>query len=465
MSRKEDFLRYISEVADKLRESKGPALIVSHYDADGISAASIVCKLLSELGIFYQLKIVEQLTPKMFSSITSSSYNPVFILDMGSGLKRPQIKDKEMFILDHHLPSREDRTDDDVYELNPNLYGIDGSTDISSSGIAYLLARELMDEYVTLSPMALIGALGDRQDVGEKFSFKNINLFILNEAKKYNIVQVRIGLRLFGSLSRSLVKALAYTVDPYIPGISGNEAASLNFLTKIGIKVVKEGKPRTLKDLSEDEVRALATELIKYMINTGLPVSEAERIFGYNYYIRREQSPLADLREFSYVLNACGRMERHDLGIALCLHRSGEHVREALSLLKDYRRVISETLSFIRGNKDAIVRTYERVLHISLGDVINDKTAGAIASLITSSEANTSHKVICVSVNSKDNLVKLSLRKGKKVQKDIHIGEILSKLSEKYGIVGGGHENAGGALIRRDKLNEFLNDLDKMLKI
>lgn len=61
MSRKEDFLRYISEVADKLRESKGPALIVSHYDADGISAASIVCKLLSELGIFYQLKIVEQL--------------------------------------------------------------------------------------------------------------------------------------------------------------------------------------------------------------------------------------------------------------------------------------------------------------------------------------------------------------------------------------------------------------------
>ncbi|HDI31332.1 MAG TPA: DHH family phosphoesterase [Thermofilum sp.] len=464
----QNFLKDINKAGHRLKEINEPALVISHYDADGISSASIITKVLSDIGIFYQLKIVEQLTPELLDHVFSLSYKNVFLLDMGSGVKRPSIKGKNIFILDHHTPedgSSLEGEDSCVYEINPYFYGIDGSTEISSSGIAYFLAKSISEEYVFLSSIALVGALGDRQDVGERFSLKGLNRIIVEEAKRYNLVEEKIGLRLFGPLDRPLVKALAYTFDPFIPGITGDEGGSLNFLKKLGIEISTGDKLRSLKDLSNEEMRKLATGLIKYIISMGLSVSEAERIFGTNYYMvgKDVKSPLRDLREFSYVLNACGRMERHEIGIALCTQHSERYIRMAVDLVKEYRKVISETIGFIRREWNNVLRKFGNLAYIFLGDRISDKIVGAIASLLASSKiGDEPYKVVCVGVKSRYGLIKLSLRKVIE-DENIHLGKILSNLSKKYGKSGGGHKDAGGILVNPDHIEKFFEELKKYI--
>ena len=69
-----------------------------------------------------------------------------------------------------------------VVQVNPLLHGIDGSRDIAASGVSYLFARTLDAKNVDLSPLGLVGALGDQQDKGEKKSLKGVNTLIEEEA-------------------------------------------------------------------------------------------------------------------------------------------------------------------------------------------------------------------------------------------------------------------------------------------
>ncbi len=67
-------------------------------------------------------------------------------------------------------------------QLNPHLYGIDGATDVSGSGVAYFAAKALNPANVDLAPIALVGALGDMQDKYEQRSLKGLNEIIVNDA-------------------------------------------------------------------------------------------------------------------------------------------------------------------------------------------------------------------------------------------------------------------------------------------
>ena len=45
-------------------------------------------------------------------------------------------------------------------QVNPHLFGIDGATDVSGSGVAYFAAKAVNPANVDLAPIALVGALG-----------------------------------------------------------------------------------------------------------------------------------------------------------------------------------------------------------------------------------------------------------------------------------------------------------------
>ena len=53
-------------------------------------------------------------------------------------------------------------------QVNPHLYGIDGATEVSGSGVAYFAAKAVNAENMDLAPIALVGALGDMQDKNEQ---------------------------------------------------------------------------------------------------------------------------------------------------------------------------------------------------------------------------------------------------------------------------------------------------------
>ncbi|HDJ89375.1 MAG TPA: DHH family phosphoesterase, partial [Thermoprotei archaeon] len=346
------FKKHIETITTIIKDkvSQNPVLIVSHYDADGLTSAAILLDLLLHKGISFHLKIVEQIDRDLITFLKETKYPYIILLDLGSGtLKILSQIEKEIFILDHHHPSVYKETVGKIRILNPHLLGIDGSTEISTSGITYFLAKNMdeskSDKYIV---PAIIGALGDRQDIGPHFRLIGLNEIIVKEGLEKGIIKAKIGLRLYGLTRHPLVKALEYTMDPFIPGLSGDENACLLFFKKIGISPVKNNKLRYFSSLSREEVKKLATELIKYAISKGVSVKDAERLFGMKYYIllEEENTMFYDARDYSIVINACGRMERYDLAILLLNNYiSREEIfNKVLEVVKEYRKNIAQFL-------------------------------------------------------------------------------------------------------------------------
>ncbi|MEM0023782.1 MAG: DHH family phosphoesterase [Thermofilaceae archaeon] len=437
------------------------ALLASHYDADGLSAASILLKALTGRGFVVHLLILEQMTPSSFGRLQSlaSDYPLTLLADMGSGSVRELSKLKtSVIVLDHHLLQG---AGGGVVEVNPHRCGIDGSREVSSSGLAYLLAKELLGEKaVDLAPLAIVGALGDRQDVGERFRLIGVNRRIVKEAVEAGLIEERIDLRLFGGPARPIAKALAYTTDPFLPGLTGDEGNAVAFLKSINIEPAIGEKHRTLGELSKEERRKLASELVKLMLKYGYTAGEAERIYGASYVILGEapDSPLRDAREYAQLLNASGRIGSYDVAVALCLGARGDLLLKAINVAAQYRSLLSKAFKCVREEKP--IRESERLMLVDLRgrSFLNERVSGALASLLLPYVK--SGKLLLVALDSPDG-VKISARRADGPQ--VVVGEVLRKAAEKVGGVGGGHERAGGATIPVGRLEEFLAELERVM--
>ncbi|RLE88446.1 MAG: hypothetical protein DRJ96_05825 [Thermoprotei archaeon] len=436
------------------------ALLVSHYDADGLAAASILAHTLVTKGFAVQVVILEQLTPSSLARLEriAPSYPLVIIADMGSSALRELAKlQARVIVMDHHMPGE---ACEDVVEVNPHRVGVDGSREVSSAGLAYLLSKELIGESaVRHSPLAVVGALGDRQDVGRRFRLIGVNRLIVEEGVSSNLIGESIGLRIFGGARRPLIKALAYTTDPFIPGITGDESGALAFLKSIGVSPSRDGEPRTMGDLSREERKKLASALVKHLISLGYPVSEAERIYGATYTILSEPegSPLRDAREYAQLLNANGRMGRYGLAIALGMGARGDTLMEAVNVAGQYRGLLAKAFKCVREEDVVSEGAYYVLVDLRGRTFLNERMSGALASLLTPSLSR--DKLLVVAVDAAEG-IKLSVRRGRDSIK-VNVGEILRRAAQLAGGVGGGHENAGGATIPAEKLGEFLRLLDK----
>ncbi|MEZ0345125.1 MAG: DHH family phosphoesterase [Infirmifilum sp.] len=442
-----------------LRQKEEPVLVISHYDADGLSSASIFSSLFSKLEIPFHLVFVEQTYPDTLEDLPFEDYNSIAFLDLGSGYKdilRQFVSGKNVLIVDHHVPTQ--NVWENLIEINPYNIGLDASTHTSSSTLSYSILRMLMGENKALLPAAIAGALGDRLDVGERFSLIGLNKEVLEIGKRLGIIEESVSLRLFGTKNRPIVEALASTMEPFIPGLSGNPSACIKFLEKIGIPPKTGSAARIVATLTSDEIKHLASELIKYMISQGVNVKEAEKIFGYNYYIVREpeSSPLKNLREYAFTLNALGRLDHYGTAISLNLGHRGRYIARAEDSIKEYRRLLARQLSRIFENQESITRHGKFTIIYFLEDPL-PKLTGPISSIIAnefaSSLKNSEKKIIGVASPTDKGKYKISFRK---IDDNVDIGTLLQKLSRELGFIGGGHPSAGGALIDEKTIDKLL---------
>ena len=70
------------------------------------------------------------------------------------------------------------------------MFGIDGASDVSGSGVAYFVAKAVNRANVDLAPVALVGALGDMQDKYEQRSLCSLNEIIVNDAVAAGLLKV-----------------------------------------------------------------------------------------------------------------------------------------------------------------------------------------------------------------------------------------------------------------------------------
>lgn len=462
-------------MAEKIRESQNITL-VSHIDADGLSSCSIAKKALDRLGINAEIKFIRNIDDPTIELISKNSFDYAWFVDLGSGSMRTLRKyGVKSLITDHHVPDeyeipKESRTDllkfaeeaEDplITQVNPHMCDLNGSYEISGAGCTFLVARELDRRNEDLVRMAIVGAIGDVQDSNSGI-LEGMNREFIEIGKRHGILDVKRDLTFFGRTSRPLYRFLELSGDVYIPGITNNFSGAIKFLKSLNISVKNsEGKWRTYNDLAEGERKTLIAALVERLIKAGESPDLAFSIIGETYIFPDEDKslPVWDAKEFSTLLNSCGRYEKGEVGIAVAMGDRGKSLHEALSLLKDHRknlilgydRVISEGLKSLKS-----------IDYFYAGNSINDNIIGIIANMVLSGNGEKNERPLMTMADSPDGMIKISMRAAKTFLKyGIDLAEVVRINAEKNGGVGGGHDLAAGGTVPSEKREKFLNDVD-----
>ena len=447
-----DFSQTLAQAAEKLILIEKPIKIISHIDTDGITSASILVRTLQKLDKNFSLSFVKQLSHKILSQLKQENYSIYIFLDLGSANIqeiKDNLKEKQIFILDHHLFQN---IENDFIHINPHLFGINNELEISGSGIVYFLSKTINLENKNLSHLAIIGAIGDMQ---ERKGFLGLNNEILQDSIDSNKIEVSTGLRMFGSYTRPLYKLLQYSTDPYIPGITGNEESTLKFLENL--KINKEKK---LFELDEEETKSLVTAIILQRLGSE---SSPEDVLGKIYLLKDEpeDSLIKDCREFSTLLNSCGRLNKPSLGVGACLNDSNTK-QKALLLLNDYKKELINSLNwFYQSRNSPSIIEKENLVIINAEDNIRDTIIGTITSIISKSNLYNDGTILISLAHTLEEDTKISVRSVGK--NNINLKEILSKITEKLNCKAGGHVNAAGSIIPQEKEQEFINLAQQIL--
>ena len=133
--------------------------IISHNDADGISAAAVIANALKEENVQFHTTIVPRLKEDVINQLRHEQHDLFIFSDMGSSfVKEFNTFKSDVIIADHHQVD-ETESESNVVHVNPHLFEIDGSKDLSGAGSAYLCVRNLDKKH--LAYFALVGAFGD----------------------------------------------------------------------------------------------------------------------------------------------------------------------------------------------------------------------------------------------------------------------------------------------------------------
>ena len=462
------FFESVSRAAKKISEAVKEdryIYVFSHLDADGIAAAGIVGKALYRLDARFRVRITQWVDEKIVDEILEEKPGMVIFTDLGSdyaNLLRQKAPEMEIVVLDHHQTGGE--TTRDFPCVNPHLHGIDGARDISSSGVAYFVARAIDEANMDLAPIAVVGALGDLQDKYDQRRLGGLNEKIVEDAQSRGLLAVEKDLIFFGRETRPIHKTLASTTNPFIMGISGEEDKSLAFLVSLDIKPKHGDKWRALRDLTEDEKRRLCSALADYLLSKGLRY-EISNLIGHVYTLSREEpwTPLRDGREFAVLLNATGRMDKPGVGVAICMGDRGTALEEANKILEEYRRTINKYLGWIMEKPERI-RELENIYVVYGEDFIDDKIVGAISSILSTSLPNPEKPLIAYADVKEEGLVKVSARTVDAVTyKGVNLGEIMQIAAEKCLGKGGGHDVAAGAQIPIENVDAFIKLVNELV--
>ena len=454
------------------------AVVVSHIDADGISAAAIASSALETAGIEHEVIFLKKLDEEAVGMLGRRSEDSlVWLTDLGSACAS-RFGASNVVITDHHeLEDPGKRPDAPVQttlfssaglaHLNPHSFGYAGARDISGAGLAYMVAIEMDERNKRLVGLPIVGAIGDMQDL-EARKLTGLNAGIVESGVRLGKVRRGLDLRLFGTETRSLPRLLEYSSDPFLPGLTGNSVACEEFLRMLKVEMMQNDEPRHWSGLADSERNRILAALSRLILENGGSPKDVERLTGevYTFPGERKGSPTREAREFATLLNSCGRNEMAHLGMEICKGGRGEALEQALVLLREHRENISNALFFVR---DVGVTRTETVQYFHCADQVKDTLVGAIVGILLSSgEADRTKPLIGFAVSkepSGEYKIKVSIRTTfDLVGRGLNLSSAVRDAAMSVGGIGGGHNVAAGATIPLGKEEEFLACLEKNIR-
>ncbi|NVM54437.1 MAG: DHH family phosphoesterase [Candidatus Helarchaeota archaeon] len=446
--------------------------ISSHIDADGIAAAGIICSALSRLGARYHLRIFRQLETEFIKSLAQEKQKSFIFSDFGSGqieILSKVLPTEDIIILDHHQPLSPSPKHSNILEINPHLFGVDGSTEISGAGVCFLIAQTLDPQTnLNLLPLALVGALGDTQDKAKQHTLLGLNAKIAELGMKENLIQIEKDLYFPYSEMKPIQRVLMETTDPFLPDLTGNEEACVRFLGSIGIPLYVGDNWRTISDLSTEEKKNLTTQLTQLILSHDGTSEQASSLVSTHYkFLTETELYLKDGRTYAALINACGRTRNPGIGVAVCMGDRDVPYRRAQDLLIKYQETLNQFLENLKHPGTIRETDY---LQYFYGGQLDETMVGRIATIALQTKIAKPTKPLIGFATSNDKNYKISARaQDALVKKGLHLAKALRKTISQLGLdtsefLAGGHDAAAGTRIPISHDSLFIETLNKIIK-
>lgn len=436
-------------------------LVVSHVDADGLTASAIICTALQRLNKDYKPLFFRQLDGSALDEVADLGADLVIFTDLGSGMIQ-EICDRDLkaVVADHHKPAASAARP--LAHINPHLVGADGATELSGSGTSFLLARALASvpgSNDDLAALAVVGAVGDLQDMASG-RLQGLNRRILEIGSVAGAVSFSRDIKLFGRQTRPVYKMLEYSQDPYLPGLSGKEDACIAFLKDLGIRLGGE-KWRRWIDLNQEEKSSMVTAILRKGLRSGVSNIKLERLIGEVYVLLKEQegTELRDASEYSTLLNATARYGHADVGLRVCMGDREKAFDEAHTLLGQHRQNLVNGLKFV---STAGITPLKNIQYFDAGDAILDTIVGIVAGM-SFQMADRTMPILALARTQEGDLKVSARGTHDLVRSGLDLADALSRSARAVGGVGGGHNVAAGATIPANAAREFLELMDNVV--
>ena len=412
--------------------------IVSHFDTDGITSATIMMNALKRLDKKFSLKIVKSLTKEFIYSLDKNK--TILFLDLASG-SLEEISNanlKKVFILDHHELSTEE-IPKNVEIINPHLFS---GESLSSSALTYLFCKKLDKKNEEFVKLAVLGMVGDMLSEGVDFFKEDI--------KKSVEVQMKRGILIYPS-TRPVNKVLEFSSDPFIPEVTGNPLGVLDLLRESGISPENK-RYKTLLELDDDETERLVTSIV--LRN---PEKKHDDLIG-NLFLMKFFGKLEDARELSAKINACSREGRSDVALCFC-NEVFDYKKKAESIHTKYRQQLISGINYAQ-KKAVLGKNY---VLLNARDEIKDTMIGTISSILSNSSSYEEGTVVVGMSYSDEGKIKVS---GRNVGRNgRNLRNFFRDVMEPFEGEVGGHHSAAGCLLNVEDEESFVERVKKYLEL
>lgn len=460
----------VKPFCEKLRsaaEDGCSTCIVTHQDADSLIAASIICMTLLRLGAKCVIRVISETTAVVIEQMKSEAYDFYIICELGSGLGgvlNEAFADK-WIIIDHHEPLKEDLAEGrGKHILNAFKYGIDGRSEVSSGGLAFIIATQIEKRNWDLSPIALVSAISARQDQGDKRSFVGINSEIMKIAQSHGLISVNLDLMFNGRETKPLHEALASTPYPYIHGITWNIENAYSVVKNSGVEMKENGRWRVLAEIQQEEKYMILDAVVKFVAASSKydTANLVQNLEGNAYTLVEEdlRSQLRDAREFSTMLNACGSAGRGSVAVGICMGDRDVSLNEGEQIVKTHQTTLAKCISTILAEK---WRTIDdgRTIFVNAENAIAEDMLTSASYLLSGSPI--CDRMMFVWTTSRDGMHKFSCRKCDCCKSRLNLSLIVRRCAEAVGGIGYGHPEAAVCKIPPDRLEVFVSNVKRIM--
>jgi single-stranded-DNA-specific exonuclease len=187
-----ELIKAMEKAIQELKQWPETAVQIFHHnDSDGLCSGAILTTAFERQGFDVRRFCLEKPYPEVLKRIYKQQGRILIFADF-AGRIAPMLSELNRgrnltLILDHHVA--EPSTDPNVYNLDPDLYGLKGDRDITASTTCYLFANAMNPDNRDMAWIAALGAVGDKFFVDGRLVSKNRE--VMMEAVQQGRIEIK----------------------------------------------------------------------------------------------------------------------------------------------------------------------------------------------------------------------------------------------------------------------------------